>query len=45
MGEVMPGMGFFFAANICPGEIGLGEELDDRCGHDDLLILTTQWGS
>ncbi|CAI8735166.1 hypothetical protein EMIT0347P_160029 [Pseudomonas sp. IT-347P] len=45
MGEVMPGMGFFFAADVGPGEVGLGEELDERGGHDDLLILATGWGS
>jgi hypothetical protein len=38
MSEVVPWMGFLFLADIRPREIRLSEQLDDRCGHDDLQI-------
>ncbi len=40
MREVVAGMGFFFAADIGPGEVGLGEESDEGA---DMTTSCSSW--
>jgi hypothetical protein len=40
MRQVMVGMSLLLLADVPPGEFRMGEQFDEKHGHDDLLIRT-----
>lgn len=40
MAKIMARMSLLLFADVRPGELWMGEQFDERCRHDDLLIKT-----